>query len=219
MPLTSSILAGLCAFCLSSAAPSSPSRPPDTLAVRVNLRFDRSITSDLIKTVLKEEAAAIWNPYGVDLLWSDGDGGAAPHFDVIVARHQRGAVLNRSEVVLGITTIDRSGVVCGPIRIWLDTIESLFQQGHINALLRDREMATALGRVLAHELGHALLGVPTYHDRAGLMRAAFDVDDLARLDRRRFQLTDGTVGRLRARIEQLTDAQRPDICSPREESD
>jgi hypothetical protein len=190
-----------------SAAP-PPSRPPDTLTVSVNLRFDRSITSTLIKTVLKDEVAAIWNTYGVEIQWSDSDVGVAAHYDVLVARHQPGAVLSRSELVLGITTIDRTGVVCGPIRIWFDTIESLFPQGHINGLLHDREMATALGRVLAHELGHALLGIPTYHDRDGLMRAAFHADDLGRFDRQRFLLADGSVGRLRARIEHLTDAQR-----------
>jgi hypothetical protein len=207
MSLTSSVLAGFFAFCMCSAGPSL-SRPPDTLTVRVNVRFDRSITSDLIKTVVKDEAEAIWKMNGVELQWSDSDVGAGLHFNVVVARHQPNMVLNRSVMVLGITTIDRSGVVCGPIRIWFDTIEALLPQGHINALLHDREMATALGRVLAHELGHALLGVPTYHDRAGLMRAVFDVDDLARFDRQRFQLTDGSVGRLRARIEHLTDAQR-----------
>jgi hypothetical protein len=196
------------------------SRQPDTLAVHVNLEFDHSITSNRIKTVVKDEAAAIWRAHGVELLWPDsGAGSAALHLDVIVARHQTHVSLARSESVLGLATIDRSGVARGPIRIWLDAVESLLQEGFGNQWPAERKFAVALGRVLAHELGHVLLGAPTYHDRSGLMRARFPVDDLAGADRRRFQLTDRSAHRLRAHLAGLSDAQESERCTQTGASD
>ncbi|HEX7139122.1 MAG TPA: hypothetical protein VF219_14810, partial [Vicinamibacterales bacterium] len=53
---------------------------------------------------------------------------------------------------------------------------------------------------LAHEIGHALLGVPTFHDSHGLMRLSIPVDDLVSLDRRSLQLSDASVNRLRRRV-------------------
>ena len=88
MPLTSSVCAAVCTMCMWSTGPAD-SQQRDALAVQVNVEFDHSITSNLIKAVVKDEAAAIWKGHGVDLLWSDGEGGAAAlHLDVIVARHQ-----------------------------------------------------------------------------------------------------------------------------------
>ena len=39
-------------------------------------------------------------------------------------------------------------------------------------IVSDHDIARALGRVLAHEIGHVLLAAP-YHERDGLMRANF----------------------------------------------
>jgi hypothetical protein len=208
----SSVLAvAYCAFCVWSAAP-SPSPRPDTLAVRVNVEFDRSIASNVIRDIVKDEASAIWSVYGVELLWADSDVGAALRLDAVITRQQAGPVVAHSHPVLGHATIDDSGVVRGPIHIWFDTIDSLLRRRESsNPALYDREFARALGRVLAHELGHVLLG--TCHDPDGLMRASFFGDDLARLDRRRFQLMDGSAGRLRAHITTLSEAQAGELDS------
>ena len=64
----------------------------------------------------------------------------------------------------------------------------------------DRVLGLAIGRVLAHELGHVLLGSPGYHDAEGLMRAKFQRDDLARPERSRFRLAPFSVERLRSRL-------------------
>jgi hypothetical protein len=60
----------------------------------------------------------------------------------------------------------------------------------------------ALGRVLAHEIGHYLLASPA-HSPAGLMRPAFDGRQLADWDRRGFQLDTQWLPRLRARVARL----------------
>lgn len=68
--------------------------------------------------------------------------------------------------------------------------------------MHDAELARALGRVLAHELGHVLLAVPG-HAPKGLMRRTFSPGDLAAPDRLRFSLTANDVSRLRSRVRML----------------
>jgi hypothetical protein len=69
------------------------------------------------------------------------------------------------------------------------------------------------GRVLAHELGHVLLGSPGYHDPAGLMKARFMADDLVRLERSRFRLADSSIVRLRDRIATLSEGESSRNCT------
>src|SRR5438094_3004476 len=64
--------------------------------------------------------------------------------------------------------------------------------------LRDDLLGRALGRVLAHEIGHFLLRM---HDHtSGLMRAGHAIRALIDIDRSGFRLTRGDVERLRAAI-------------------
>ena len=63
-------------------------------------------------------------------------------------------------------------------------------------------MTRALGRVLAHEIGHFALALPS-HARSGLMRPAFSGRELARLDRHAFALSAELLPRLRDRLVRL----------------
>jgi hypothetical protein len=80
--------------------------------------------------------------------------------------------------------------------------------------LADVITARALGRVLAHEIGHFLLGSPT-HTRGGLMRAAFDGRQLSEWSRRGFELHDTALPRLRARLARLDVQKEPLVASQR----
>ena len=51
------------------------------LAVHINVEFDPSITSTSIKTMAKDEAAAIWSAYDVDLQWTERETPAALSLD------------------------------------------------------------------------------------------------------------------------------------------
>jgi hypothetical protein len=173
-------------------------------AVQVHVAFDPTISSTAIRRIVKEEAAAIWKPYGVELVFSeDGDvtdpAPGLPRIDVTVERSARRA--GESQPVLARATIAPGRLVPDAIRISFDAVDVVIEDHYgDHPGLHDFTIATALGRVLAHELGHVLLGPPGYHDPIGLMRATFPADDLVRTERSRFQLTGLSIARLHERI-------------------
>jgi hypothetical protein len=158
--------------------------------------LDRSIASNAIKLAASEEAAAIWRDYGVELVFDDRDTLPALSLDVIVERAPRRST--ELVQVLGRTLIGPAPQP--PVRISYDAVDSLLEHRHGSPMLHDYVLAIGLGRVLAHEIGHVLLGMPSYHDEAGLMRTTFFADDLARPERSGFRLSERSVTRLRARI-------------------
>jgi hypothetical protein len=204
MSLTSSILATYL-LCTSGAA--APARP-ETLTVHVNVFFDDSITSQAIKAAAIDEAAAIWRRYGVDLQFAERSADTALSLDVIVERTAHRRKYEGEPAVLGRTIIAPGSAEQAPLRISFDAVTALLDSQHgVNQLLHDYALAAALGRVVAHEIGHVLLGSPAYHDADGLMRTTFFPDDLGRPERSRFMLAHHSVERLRARIAALMEAQ------------
>lgn len=165
--------------------------------VYVHVTFDASIRSARIKATIMNEAAAIWRDYGVNLEWVEMDCGVAPSIEVQIERSIRD---DGNREVLGRATILDS-IATGPVRISYEAVEALLDhKTMLTAVTFDRVLGTAIGRVLAHELGHVLLGSPGYHDAEGLMRAKFQPDDLARPERSRFRLAPFSVERLRSRF-------------------
>ena len=158
----------------------------------------------------KEEAATIWKIYGVDLQFAKPNADAALSLDVFVERTPPSRKHTGEPTVLGRTTIASALASQAPLRISFDAVTALLDSQHgVNPLLHDYAIAAALGRVVAHEIGHVLLGMPAYHDTDGLMRTTFFPDDLARPERSRFLLTHRSVARLRSRIAVITEAQSP----------
>jgi len=212
MHLMSAIVA---AFYLCAGGPQPPT-PPETLSVHVHLGFDRSISARPIEALAKAEAAAIWREYGVDLQWSGQGAGPALCLDAFVQgrrRHEDGG-FSGAPLVLAHTIIAPDVVVRAPIQISFDAVEALLERQHFSNLSeRDRGVALTLGRVLAHELGHVLLGSPGYHDPSGLMKARFMADDLVRLERSRFRLADSSIVRLRDRIAVLSESGPSRSCT------
>ena len=177
--------------------------------VNVHLQVDRSIRSRVIPADLKNETEALWRPYGVHLEWTDSPAPEAVpsglSLEVILERRIIDAPgLPKWATVLGLASVKRNAPSARPIRVSLDATESVLALRTISRtstgrIVFDHDLGRALGRVLAHEIGHLLLGAP-YHDDVGLMRAAFRPDELAALDRAPFRLTGIGVGRLRGRI-------------------
>lgn len=179
---------------------------PVTIAVR--LRIDASIDSRRITALLKDEAEGIWRPYGIQLDWADTDGAgpaaASLSLDATVERQFERPRLLEGPRVLGRVVMNPATSSWRPIRVSFDAIESVLAQRTTGrrshaGIVPDRDLARALGRVLAHEIGHVLIGAPG-HDRAGLMRATFNPEQLGEPDRRPFQLTCSSADQLRRRL-------------------
>jgi hypothetical protein len=184
-----------------------PGDEPDTFAVRVHLHVDRSIAIRAMVEHLEDETASLWRPYGVEIEWTEGRDSEqqtqAFAVDVMIER----SLLSAWWVpALGTANV-RLDTPVKPIRVSVDATEQALEKRPHGAasvrLVHDGELARALGRVLAHELGHVLLAAP-YHTPTGLMRRNFDPTDLAAPDRMLFRLTSNDVSRLRSRVRMLS---------------
>ena len=172
---------------------------------------DPSVAPRRITEGLKTETAAIWEPYGIRIEWIDDTISGRPangvSLDASIDRHFETPRQMQWPTVLGRVTTTPRPPNWEPIRLSLDATRSVLarrptSRTSIVGLVLDQELARALGRVLAHEIGHVLLNVRS-HDRVGLMRAVFRPDQLADNDRAPFRLACGSVARLRERLSAL----------------
>lgn len=180
--------------------------------VDIRLRVDPSVTSRRVTDRLKLETEAIWRPYGIQLKWTEA-GPSEPAaksvaLDASLERRFERRQDMKWPAVLGSAVVQPDAPTGQPIRVSFDATERVLalretRRPAMAGIVLDPELARALGRVLAHEIGHVLLGAP-YHDRGGLMRASFRPEELGEPDRSPFRLTCGSVGRLRSRLRVLT---------------
>jgi hypothetical protein len=185
-------------------------RNTQAMCVDVTLQFREGQPAPTLVESMKEEASWIWAPYGVRIAWPTANGTqgcALPQvsfdvLDVLVDRQR-----SRSpKIVLGSTRLTPSPIRHAPIYIDYDATEqvlgSLSTERVLQLLGRQNpapvDFGRALGRVLAHEIGHVILAAAR-HPRQGLMRASFTAEDLVRPQRRSFTLSEAEVARLRER--------------------
>ena len=163
---------------------------------------------------MRTEASSIWSPYDVRIQWSALPGGvscaqALGSFEVLVDV-KRLRASGTSKPVLGSTWITPSGIDRAAIRIDRDATEQLIRSLAVEELSRrlgrseieSADVGRALGRVLAHEIGHILLGT-SQHQRRGLMRATFFAGDLVDPQPRTYDLSSEEVERLREHEDSL----------------
>ena len=169
---------------------------------------------------MMQEAEAIWQPYGVTLIW------AAPWTTGPLSRAD--VTLHAEFVTYARLTADAArnpprASALGAVRFFdADTPEDIlmlsaseveavvattrWSGSHLDALppvVLEEMTGRALGRVLAHELGHYLLGLRT-HTATGLMRPLYPGPELAGWDRQGFRLDACALERLHARMGELT---------------
>jgi hypothetical protein len=204
-------LAGLLALSVANEATAG-------ICLEVDLRFSGAAPSTLLVQSMSDEASAIWSSYGVTLAWPRAaDSIVCPFvhgsFEVIVQQRpvRKGS---SGTMVLGSTRINPSAIDRVPILLDREAME-----GMLASLPADRlvpllgrphvgpaDVGRALGRVLAHEIGHVVLGAPR-HQRWGLMRPSFVAEELGSRLRRGYSLSSREVERLRQR-ERLLDRSR-----------
>ena len=194
-------------------------QPAFELAIR--LAIDQSIASRLAVNRIQSEAAAIWEPYRVHLVWIDANAAAAPaalSLDAMVVRELKWRERLEWTTVLGRAFVQPDAPNWRPVRVSFEATEGALalrtsKRARFIQSTRDPDVARALGRVLAHEIGHVLLAAPN-HDPSGLMRANFSPDELGAPDVSPFYLTPNDVGRLGDRIRLLRSLAAKGLAAP-----
>jgi hypothetical protein len=165
------------------------------------------------------EADAIWRQYGVIVVDASRE---ITRVDVVlkviirssrsglVASWRTGHIAHAGDGRLGEIVFNNSGRPADAFALDPDAIAATIRRTRADVCDVDAcppaflkvVMARALGRVLAHEIGHYLLALPA-HAASGLMRSAFTARELAGLDRQTFALSAALVPRLRDRLLRL----------------
>jgi hypothetical protein len=179
-----------------------------TLGIRIRLRIERSIPIKRIAGPVKDETEAIWRPYGVQFEWVDADAveprATGVSLDVTVERRYARVGGIEWASTLGQTFVGPDTRGWRPIRVSFDAVANVLADGTTSrvsgtGIVLEPYLSRALGRVLAHEIGHVLTNAAG-HDRTGLMRASFSADQLAQTDRSPLRLACAAVDRLRHRF-------------------
>jgi len=139
-------------------------------------------------TQVRQEAEAIWRKSGVTIVWRGGPPNACDSpLRVWLARTQKPSVV--PDVAMGSILFDH-GVPLPVIHLSVENVEALIRAVPLLAAappIHDAQLARALGRTLAHEIGHYVLSRQT-HERRGLMRATWPIQEAVAADRRNFDL-------------------------------
>ncbi len=176
--------------------------PPILVGVRVAPHIPSPIVSRLLA-----EAGDIWRPNGVAFVWlfepedgapdrpaSDGERYPASTLRVSIG-DERGSASKEAETPLGWIVFDGPGEPEPMIHLSYANASALLTGseavvGNVEAMPRlERElfMSRALGRALAHELGHYLLASKA-HTRRGLMQTPRSAGELFGRERVHFEL-------------------------------
>ena len=200
--------AALCVLLVASEAAAG-------ICLDVDLTFAGRDPSPLAVQSMQSEASAIWQRYGVQIQWPASRHDAqCPRvhgtFDVLIEYQASSAENASGSIVLGSTHLAPAAIDRVGIFIDYDETEHLLEVlsaprlislvGHPD--IGPADIGRALGRVLAHEIGHVLLDAPR-HQPWGLMRRSFAPDDLAARQRWSYTLSKKEVERLAAREREL----------------
>lgn len=187
-------IVSLWAVALQGATP----RAETTASALTTLTVSLATVSDLSRTarwIMITEAERIWRAEGVQLLWTDSTHSSSVR--VVVLPGPPTAPSSR----YGLASFDRSRseIVAKLNAIYQVLGDRLRPAGSVPTARVEHTLGLALGRVIAHEIGHHLLGIE--HASRGLMRPVFDartlVDARASQD---FSLDEPSRARLRERV-------------------
>jgi len=190
------------------------------ICIDVDLRFAGRDPSPAIVQSMQKEAATIWRNYGVQIQWPASRLDVQcplvlGSFDVLV-EYRPSSARHSSPTVLGRTHVVPARIDCVGIYVDYDETLSLIESvGQYQFILLTGhpdigpvDIGRALGRVLAHEIGHVVLGA-SRHQPFGLMRRSFTPADLVALQRWAYTLSKKEVERLGLRERELREYEAP----------
>jgi hypothetical protein len=207
MPITTSLAAVVFVSALAGAvAPVTPAIPP----MAVTVATASTVSPTLVMRVL-EETDAVWRAAGVTFVWRRVAGETVPRARAIEARpcpsptlhvvigRDRGADADHRRdngtMALGWIAFDEHDAPDSEIYLSHENAEAYMRGSRIvvglteQKPIAEREMllARAMGRALAHEIGHYLLA-SKIHTARGLMQAAHTASEFFGADRAPFNL-------------------------------
>jgi hypothetical protein len=191
----------LWAVALHGATPRPETTGPALTTVTVSLSTVSALSETARRTMITE-AERIWRAEGVQLLWIDS---TQPSAVRIVVLHGPRPIRSAP---YALASFDKSRAeIVAMLNATQQVIQEWLRTGENGPTIRlEHALGLALGRVIAHEIGHHLLG--NEHAPRGLMRAVFDARTL--VDPRasaNFALDERSRARLRERL-------RPELKSP-----
>lgn len=182
------------------------------ICVNVELRF-WDAPSPVLVASLQRETEMLWEPYELRIHWAGRTAAscvdAQGTFRVLVDRSARSAGATPA-ATLGRTTVPVGRIGTLPVYIDQEATEEALEAlsaGDLMLLVghpfeAPADVGRALGRVLAHEIGHVILGAPGHQPR-GLMRFAFPPAELIGHSRQAYRLSSLEQVRLRQREAEL----------------
>ena len=141
---------------------------------------------------MKDETSKVWSLFDARIDWIDSVDGPTSAVDVTVLLEETAEPaphgVSKSGVVLAQLHLPRTPCATGVARVWVTEARrhaaaALTPGGPFTSvpnIFYDLYLARALGRALAHEIGHYLLGT-SRHTARGLMRAQFSPLELREL--------------------------------------
>ena len=177
---------------------------PSELTLDVPLYVGAEIDEDVLESALRE-VDQIFAPGGIRLRFQILPDDPVPNPTVTVVLQPRparfvvhGCSRNRHDHRLG-----RTSFTARRITLWSEQIARAVNGDWDRRKVpnvTDTAYARALGRVLAHELGHLFLRLNGHHDD-GLMRPSFSRRSLRAKGNRAFRLSDNDLKKMRAALE------------------
>ena len=173
--------------------PSAPPRGEHPASLRLVVAVTPDVSDAIVRGALNE-ATAIWGAAAITIDWQRSDAASvvdeAATVQVVFDEPAEGS--SGQDLPLGWINFDASGTPESIVHVSPRNVLHLLDA---TAAYRDRPTsyrelleARALGRALAHELGHQLMASKV-HSRTGLMKAHRLVDDLFSPSRAGFMLS------------------------------
>jgi hypothetical protein len=206
----------LATFMAAAPDPSSAARPATALPpIGVSVIVGRGISPSLVTRILAE-TDAIWRPGGFTFVWQR-EGGLATALRVTIDGERQAPV--DGQTPLGWIHFDERSVPEPEIHLSYANATDYLQlsvgvvgiMSKMPTAERELLLGRAMGRALAHEMGHYLLASKA-HTKAGLMQTQRSASDLFGNDRRRFQIDEIQQSAVAARLSQqpaVTASNRP----------
>jgi hypothetical protein len=171
--------------------------------LRVVFDADR-IVSPAVRANAIKEAARIWKRYDVSLVTEDQSQCPSPGSAALNVTIDLGHDPAAGDTGLGAIQFASDGTPASDIVLHYDAVKRIATSAPFMGLhpalwpagLREEIVARALGRALAHEIGHYLLRSP-HHTSSGLMQARHKGSTLGDPNDRGFELTQMDRQRLR----------------------